>query len=399
MMRVLYLDCFAGIAGNMLLGALLDVGADQDMVKRGLSSLPIQGYTFEARKGSSCGIAATCVHIKNTDEQPHRHLQDILDLIEQGDLADGVKDNAQKIFRRLAEAEAKVHGMSPEQIHFHEVGAIDSICDIVGCLIALDSLNVEQVICSPLPLSLGTVRCEHGLFPVPAPATLELIKGVPTRKTEIEGELVTPTGAALATILADSFSSFPAMTVEQVGYGMGTRDYDFPNVLRAIIGKTEDLAGSPGTFGNPDEILVMESNIDDLNPEIYPYLVQKLLGAGARDAFLTPIIMKGGRPGVLLTVLADQENWAETARIIFQETSTLGFRMRSDLRCVLQRETAMVTTPFGEITVKFGRFSQGESPIQIAPEYKDCCAAAERFKVPLKTVFNEALAAALRYLA
>ncbi|MGI6406472.1 MAG: nickel pincer cofactor biosynthesis protein LarC [Syntrophaceticus sp.] len=395
-MRILYLDCFAGIAGDMLLGSLLDAGADLDVVKQGLYSLAIDGYTFETGKGSSHGIAATYVHIQNTDEQPHRHLQDVLELIEQGDLAGSIKEKAHKVFRRLGEAEAKVHGTTPEHIHFHEVGAIDSICDIVGCLVALDSLDIEQVICSPLPVSSGTIRCEHGLIPVPAPATLELIKGVPTRKSEIEGELVTPTGAVLATTLAHSFSTFPAMVVDKVGYGMGTRDYGFPNVLRAIIGETKEPSGGPGSLGNPDEIVVMESSIDDLNPEVYPYLVKKLLESGALDAFLTPIIMKGGRPGVLLTVLAHQENWVEVAKIIFQETSTLGFRVRCDLRRVLLRETAEVSTPFGEITVKFGRFTKDDPPVQVAPEYKDCCAAAERFSVPLKTVFNEAMSAAIR---
>lgn len=394
-MRVLYLDCFAGIAGDMLLGSLLDAGADLRMVEKGIAGLAIDGYTFETGKGSSHGIAATYVRIRDSDEQPHRHLQDILDLIEGGKLPDRVKKKGREVFKRLAEAEAKVHGTTPEHIHFHEVGAIDSICDIVGSLIALDNLNVEQVICSPLPLTSGTIRCAHGLMPVPAPATLELIKGVPTRRLEIEGELVTPTGAVLATTLAHSFSSFPAMTVEQVGYGMGTRDYGFPNVLRAIIGETDVPSGGLEELGSPDEVVVMEASIDDLNPEIYPHLVQKLLEAGALDAFLTPIIMKGGRPGILLTVLAQRGDWDDAARVIFREASTLGLRLRCDSRRVLPREIIAVNTPFGEIAVKIGRGTGGGVPVQVAPEYRDCCAAAERFQVPLKTVFNEAVSAAL----
>ncbi len=395
-MKILYLDCFAGIAGDMLLGSLLDAGADLDAVKKGISSLDIDEYTFETGKGSSHGIAATYVHIRNTGDQPHRHLQDILNLIDKGDLNERVKKKAHQVFRRLAEAEAKVHGTTPEHIHFHEVGAIDSICDIVGNLIALETLNPDQIICSPLPVTSGTIRCEHGLIPVPAPATLELIVGVPTRKLDIEGELVTPTGAVLATTLAHSFSSFPAMTVKQVGYGMGTRDYGFPNVLRAILGESSDPAGGPGGPGNPDEVVVMEASIDDLNPEIYPYLVQKLLDAGALDAFLTPIIMKGGRPGILLTVLAHRENWDLVARVIFKEASTLGLRLRCDLRRVLPREITRVETPFGGIAVKVGRYAKGEPPVQVAPEYRDCCAAAERFQVPLKKVYNEAVAAVLK---
>ncbi len=395
-MKVLYLDCFAGIAGDMLLGSLLDVGADLEAVKKGISSLEIEDYTIETGKSSSHGIAATYVHIASTGDQPHRHLQDILDLIDKGELNDSVKEKARSVFRRLAEAEAKVHGTTPEHVHFHEVGAIDSICDIVGSIIALESLNVARIICSPLPITSGTVQCEHGLIPVPAPATLELIVGIPTRKLDIEGELVTPTGAVMAATLAHSFSSFPAMTVQRVGYGMGTRDYGFPNVIRAIIGETKEPSGDAGGPGNPDEVVVMEASIDDLNPEIYPYLLQKLLDAGALDAFLTPIIMKGGRPGILLTVLAHREEWDDAARVIFQEASTLGLRMRCDLRRVLSREIIRVETPFGEIAVKIGRSRKGEAPLQIAPEYRECCAAAELFKVPLKTVFNEAVAAALK---
>lgn len=394
-MRVLYLDCFAGIAGDMLLAALLDAGADLGLVRKGLSSLPIDGYTIETGKGESCGIAAAYVHIKTTEQQPHRKLQNILGLIDQGDLTDSVKEKARHVFRRLAEAEAEVHGTAPEQVHFHEVGAVDSICDIIGCLLALESLDVDRVICSPLPLSSGTVQCEHGLLPLPAPATLELIKGVPTRQTEIEGELVTPTGAVLAVSLTHSFSSLPGMMIERVGYGMGSRDLGFPNILRAIIGETEEPAISPADVENHGEIMVLECSIDDLNPEIYPYLIEKLLDTGAADAFLSPIIMKRGRPGVLLTVLTHQEKWSQLAKIIFEETSTLGIRLRRDMRRVLLRETARVSTPYGKITVKFGRFSEKGSPVQIAPEYRDCRRAAKQFGVPLKQVYNEAVAAAL----
>lgn len=394
-MRVLYLDCFAGIAGDMLLAALLDAGADLSLVRKGLSSLPIEGYTLETGKGESCGIAAAYVHIKTTEQQPHRNLQDILDLIDQGDLTDSVKEKARQVFRRLAEAEAEVHRTTPEKIHFHEVGAVDSICDIIGCLIALESLQVDRVICSPLPLCSGTIQCEHGLLPLPAPATLQLLKGVPMRQTGIEGELVTPTGAVLAVTLAHSFSSMPGMIIERVGYGMGTRDLGIPNILRAIIGEAEELAISPADVGNHDEIMVLECSIDDLNPEIYPYLIEKLLATGAADAFLSPIIMKRGRPGVLLTVLTDPEKWSQLAKIIFQETSTLGIRMRREMRRVLLRETVKVNTPYGMVTVKFGRFSEKEPPVQIAPEYRDCSAAAKQFGVPLKQVYNEAVAAAL----
>lgn len=393
-MRTLYLDCFAGIAGDMLLGALLDAGADLKFVKEGLSSLGLSGYTLETGQGNTHGIAATYARIRSTEQQPHRHLPEIIELLNRGKFPEAVRAQAVKVFHRLAEAEAKVHGVALDQIHFHEVGAIDSICDIVGSLLALYTLKVQRVICSPLPLSSGTVRCEHGVIPVPAPATLELLKGVPTRQTDIKGELVTPTGAVLATTLAGCFESIPAMVIERIGYGMGSKDYGFPNVLRAVIGETEDRV-----LGKPGESIVIEASIDDLNPELYPYVIEKMLEAGAADAFLTPIIMKGGRPGTLLTVLAMPENWTRVGRVIFQETSTIGFRVRKDYRRVLLRKLCQVATRYGKINVKYACLPGEETPLQVAPEYRDCRDAAERTGVPLKVIYNEALTAALQMIS
>lgn len=236
-MKVLYLDCSAGIAGDMLLGALFDAGVDPDLVKNGLASLNLNGYEMQVRKAASHGIAANSVQFNVVEEQPHRHLKDIMELIEAGSFSEHVKSLAGKVFSLLARAEAKVHGTTPDQVHFHEVGAIDSICDIVGTLLAVESLEVEKIICSPLSLGNGHVYCAHGRIPVPAPATLEIIKGVPVRRSDVEGELVTPTGAALAVTLSQEFSSLPSMVVDSVGYGMGTRDYGFPSVLRVIMGK------------------------------------------------------------------------------------------------------------------------------------------------------------------
>lgn len=242
-MKVMYLDCCTGIAGDMFLGALLDAGADPDLVKNGLSSLNLNGYEMSVIKGTSHGIAATSVQINVVEEQPHRHLKDIMSIIESGNYSDRVKKMAGKVFHLIAQAEAKVHGTTPDQVHFHEVGAIDSICDIIGALLAVESLGVESIVCSPLPLGSGHVYCSHGRIPVPAPATLEIIKGVPVRKNDVEGELVTPTGAALAVTLSQEFSSFPSMIVDSVGYGMGTRDYGFPSVLRVIIGRSLENNG------------------------------------------------------------------------------------------------------------------------------------------------------------
>ncbi|HZK18829.1 MAG TPA: nickel pincer cofactor biosynthesis protein LarC [Clostridia bacterium] len=236
-MRILYLDCFAGIAGDMLLGALLDAGADLERVKKGLESLDIDGYTIDTGKDMSHGITATYVHIENKADQPHRHMKEILEIIDSGELPEEVKEMAVETFNRIAAAEAKIHGTTPDKVHFHEVGAIDSICDIIGSLLAFHTLDVERVVSSPLPAGSGHVHCAHGIIPVPAPATLELLKGVPLRRVDVEGELVTPTGAALVTTLAEEFTTFPDMVVERIGYGMGTRDYGFPNILRAIVGE------------------------------------------------------------------------------------------------------------------------------------------------------------------
>lgn len=237
-MNIMYIDCNSGIAGDMFLGAMFDAGVEVRLVKEALDSLEIEGYEMEVAKGSSHGIAANTVSFNVTADQPHRHLADIISLINQGDFSDQVKSLAQDVFNLLAQAEAKVHGTSPDKIHFHEVGAIDSICDVVGALIALENLQVDKVVCSPLPLGKGHITCAHGRIPLPAPATLELVKGIPLVKSDVEGELVTPTGAALAVTLSQEFGPMPAMIVDHVGYGMGTRDYGFPNVLRVMIGHT-----------------------------------------------------------------------------------------------------------------------------------------------------------------
>lgn len=240
----MYLDCSAGIAGDMFLGGLFDAGVDPDLVRNGLAGLNLSGYEMRVEKGTSHGIAANSVQFNVVEEQPHRYLKDIMTLIEAGNFSENVKSSAGKVFSLLAQAEAKVHGTTPDKVHFHEVGAIDSICDIIGTLLAVESLEVERIICSPLSLGSGHVHCAHGRIPVPAPATLEIIKGVPVRKNDIEGELVTPTGAALAVTLSQEFSSLPSMIIDSVGYGMGTRDYGFPSVLRVIIGRSLKKNGS-----------------------------------------------------------------------------------------------------------------------------------------------------------
>ncbi|MFA6808617.1 MAG: LarC family nickel insertion protein [Eubacteriales bacterium] len=243
-MKVMYLDCFAGIAGDMFLGALIDAGADIECIREGLSSLDVNGYSFVVEKKKSYGIAATKIDVIVEEEQPHRHLKDIVEIIETGSLSDYVKDLAKKVFMEIAQAEAKVHGTTIEHVHFHEVGAVDSICDVIGSLLAVENIKVDKICCSHLPMGYGSIKCDHGLIPLPAPATLEIIKGIPVRNVDVKGELVTPTGAALAKVLAKEFNGFPNMIVECSGYGLGTRDYGFPNVLRVVIGQEMEDRGN-----------------------------------------------------------------------------------------------------------------------------------------------------------
>jgi len=451
----LYLDCFAGISGDMALGALIDAGAEEDFIRSGIDALGLTGYELKIKEDVTYNIRARRVSISTTGEQPHRHLADIINLIENAGLPVEVRVQASEVFKRLADAEARVHGTTPDKIHFHEVGAVDSICDIVGTLLAIYSLKVDKILCSPLPLGRGSVQCAHGVLPLPAPAALELLKGVPTRETKIEGETVTPTGAALAAVLSSEFTYFPAIKVEKIGYGMGARDYGFPNILRAVIGNEvvekvnqratgvywREVRHEPSEhnawheikrrselhgLGISEEVIVLEASIDDLNPEFYPYIMQRLLDTGALDAFLTPIIMKGGRPGVLLTVLALPAKWEKAVEIIFTETSTLGIRVRVDRRRAALRETRRVQTEFGEVAVKFAyiKDERGKAPLshgrekgegrkadnvskkerfterpflQVSPEYRDCAEIARRKGVPVKKVYNAALKAALKF--
>jgi uncharacterized protein (TIGR00299 family) protein len=375
--KICYLDAFSGASGDMLVGALADAGADQEKLVSQLHSLGTEA-TLRFEKVKRCGIGATKFHVDCVETRRHRHLPHILKMIEAAALPDRVKQNASAVFQRLGEAEAGVHKVPIEKVHFHEVGAADSIIDIAGACLAFDLLEIEAIVCSPLNLGSGTVNTEHGLLPVPAPATAALVSGKPVYARGPAMELTTPTGAAVITTLASDFGAMPAMRITASGYGAGSRDFpDQPNVLRALIG--EATGAEEATT-----ITIIEANIDDLSPQILGYAMERLLDAGALDATLQPIEMKKNRPGTLLRVLAKPEDRERLAQIVFTETSTLGLRMYSAERRVQPRKWVDVRTPRGSVRMKVS----GEG--SYAPEYEDCRQLALQTGAPLKQIIAEA---------
>ncbi len=386
-MRTLYLDCFSGISGNMLLGALLDLGFPEAVLRQELAKLPVNGYELIVKKVTKQGIAATYLDVKTGFfPQRHRHLPDINAIIDSSTLDAAVKEDAQKVFLRLAEAEAKVHGTTVDKVHFHEVGAVDTIVDIVGGVLGLRWLGVERIYTSKLRTGSGFVKCSHGRMPVPAPATAELLRGIAWENGDIAKELVTPTGAVLVAHFAHGSGTVPAgFASEAIGYGAGSWDLDIPNVLRAMLGDTVAEAAS-------GEYLVVEANIDDTNPQLYPYVMEKLFAAGARDAWLTPIVMKKGRSAVTLSVLTDSGTFPAVAALLMAETTTIGLRYHPVSRLEAERRLATVVTPWGEVNVKV---SSVEGRVtNVAPEYEDCRRLAAGQGLPLKVVWQKALALA-----
>ncbi|MFZ3372371.1 MAG: nickel pincer cofactor biosynthesis protein LarC [Desulfitobacteriaceae bacterium] len=417
--KVLYFDCFAGASGDMIVGAFLDLGVDQEALKQELTKLPLKGYKINAQKITKAGFSATKFDVldevgQNFDNLPHNHdshqnsshehrvhrnLGDIVTLIKNSDLVPQIKVKSIAIFQKLANAEAKIHGTVPEKIHFHEVGAVDAIVDIVGAVIALHLLDVDKLVVSPLPLGQGFVRCQHGLIPVPAPATLELLIGMQTFGSEHQGETVTPTGAAILSTLADGCGSMPAFEIVKVGYGAGTRDFEIPNLLRAVIGLesqdtlAEQEYGLKTSMNLRAEIIIgLEANIDDMNPEFYDYIIESLLLKGAMDVFLVPILMKKNRPAQMLRILCQEKDLLEITKTLFLESSSIGVRFQSWQRYCLDRVVNSVHTPYGDIRIKEA-FWEGEM-VNLAPEYDDCKKKAKDFGVPLKEVYRATLEAA-----
>jgi len=386
-MRIAYFDCFSGASGDMILGACLDAGVAVDALRREIDRVGLSGYTLSAERIRKQGFAATqaTVAVDPAAPKPHRHLRHIVEIIEPSSLKEKTKRQAVRIFTRLAEAEAAAHGTSVEKVHFHEVGAIDALVDIVGACVCLDMLGIDEVRCSPIPTGSGAVACEHGVMPVPAPGTAVLLKGVPLAACDEPGELTTPTGAAILTTLATGYGPLPAMTIEAIGCGAGRRDgRTRPNLLRVLIGET-------GMPDEADEVVVLETNLDDMTPQTVGFTVDRLLAAGALDVFCTPIYMKKNRPAVMISVLAEPTAQAAIEGVLFAETTTFGIRSYRASRRKLHRSHETVETPYGPIRLKVGR--QGSSIRTVTPEFEDCRAAAERAGVPLREVVAAAVEA------
>ena len=386
-MKTAYLDAFSGLSGDMIVGAIIDCGADFGELERAIKSLPIAGYRLSTRRKTLSGISALKFDVAVTEPQPERRFGEIRALIDASPLATTIKKRAISIFEVLAQAEAKIHNTTPDQVHFHEVGAVDSIIDIVGTAWGLEHLGVGDVIVSPLPMGNGFARSQHGVIPVPAPATVELLSGFPLKIGDGAHEMVTPTGAAVVRSLARPAEIPLAFAVEKIGYGAGARELeDRPNVLRMMIGA--EHAGL-----DSDEMVEISANIDDLSPQIYDHVMNRLFEAGARDVTLTPTMMKKGRPAVTIGVITEAANRNALAEIIFAETSTIGLRFHPVGRLKLHREVREVETRWGRVRVKTSG-ANGGAPTTISPEYDDCRRIAAENKVPLRVVMEEARDAA-----
>jgi len=419
-MRIAYLDCFSGISGDMFLGALLDAGLTASVLEETVAALNV-GARLEVSRVTRSGISATKVdvwvgrekdvpreqvshahqhehaHQHAHDHQPehrrharpHRGLSEIRTIIRSAKITPAAQERALAIFQALGEAEAKIHDTDVEKIHFHEVGAVDAIVDIVCAAVGSLALDIDEWVCSPLNVGGGTVECAHGRFPVPSPATVELMRGAPVYSSGVDAELVTPTGAAIVKTLCKRFLPFPAMKIAATGYGAGSRDLPGqPNVVRLTIGERVETRPAVSAEIPEDTIAVLEANLDDLNPQVFGYVMERLLAEGALDVFGTPVQMKKNRPGMLLTVLARPEDTQRLTKLIFGETTTLGIRMRQERRQTLARRTVAVQTPWGEVRMKVANLNG--SVANYAPEYEDCRRIADQHKVPLKQVMQEA---------
>ena len=381
-MRVAHFDCFSGISGDMVLGAVIDAGVPADAVRVALASLGLP-ITLEVETVKRCGFRATKATIHATDEEDYRFLPDVQKIIAASALTDKQRALATAIFTKLAHAEAAAHGMPLERVHFHEVGALDSIADILGAAVGLDLLGVDTFTSGSVPTGSGTVKCAHGVMPVPTPGTLELLKGVPLSKFTAKGELATPTGVAILTTVVSTFTDTPPMTVRRVGTGAGTKDFlEHPNILRLLVG-TANPDRKVG--GDVDVVTVLETNLDDCTPEVIGFTTERLFAAGALDVFTMPIQMKKNRPGVLLSVIVSPDAVEACEAILFRETSTFGIRRHTATRSKLHREAVVVGTPFGPVKAKKG---WREGVEIVTPEYDDCARIAREQNVPLRAVYD-----------
>ena len=399
-MRILYYDCFSGISGDMNLGAMIDLGMPEDHLTTELAKLHLEDeYTLSFKKGKKKEITGTKVDVILTNEEPphdhshheehthgghdhhvHRHLSDIQELIDQSDLSKRVKYNSKDMFMRLAEAEAKIHGTSIDKVIFHEVGAIDSIVDVIGAAIAFDYFKADMILSSSVQVGGGFVKCAHGMIPVPAPSTLEILKGIPVKSGIVQFETTTPTGAAILAANVTQFTDEISFPIQKIGYGLGTKDFDIPNALRVYLIETQDM-------NQTEEQYLLETNIDDMNPELYGYVEEKLFENGALDVFKTPIIMKKGRPAVKLSVLVNGSNEKKVTDILFQETTSLGLRKFNVEKVMLQREFITLDTKYGTVSVKISYLSNANKKYKA--EYEDCKKIAFANDVSIMEVYRE----------
>jgi uncharacterized protein (TIGR00299 family) protein len=390
---VAYFDCFSGIAGDMTIGALLDAGVPQDVIETPLRKLGIQGFELAVTKVDKLGISATQVRVRGENEGVLRNYLSVRALLEGADVSAEARMLALRIYDRLAEAEATVHGTDVAHVPFHELGSADTICDVLGTAVGLAHLGISRYSASPVATGMGMMRTEHGMLPIPGPAVVELLKGAPLYSQGIPYELTTPTGAAILAATVERWGDIPPMRVARIGYGAGTRELEIPNVTRLMIGEP---AEDEDVFG-PVPAILLETNIDDMNPELYEYVIERCFGAGAQDAWLTPIVMKRGRPAATLSVLVGAGEERAVRDAIFSETTTLGMRRRVVEKWTLPREILTVEVEGGSVRVKIAR-SHGALLAGIYPEYMDCAAIARSSARPIKEVYSEAQAAARRAL-
>ena len=379
-MRIAYFDCFSGISGDMLVGSLIDAGLDFEVLENEIKKLGLESVEIKADKIVKQNIASTRFSVLYEDQKHHRHLQDLNAMVDNASIDEDIKAKAKEVFLKIAVAEAKIHNMPLDKVHFHEIGAVDTIVDVVAALTGFRKLGIEKVFCSGLNVGSGFVTFSHGKFPVPAPATAEILKDVPVYSTDSKGELVTPTGAAIITALADGFGDMPSVKVESIGYGAGSKDFEHPNVLRVYLGQMVD---------KPYEnvIDVIETNIDDMNPQWYDHIIDRLYGEGALEVFMTNIQMKKNRPGVKLTILADPVNKDQLLKIVFRETTSIGVRMRRESREILERKSRTFDTSYGKVNAKITIY-EGKTVNQKV-EYDDLRRLAAENNLPVKKIAGE----------
>jgi uncharacterized protein (TIGR00299 family) protein len=389
-MKIAYFDCFSGASGDMILGSMIDAGLNPQELREELRKIPVPKVQLNVKKVLKRGISATQVIITGKKEKKsYRTLNDILKIVEKSRLEPEVKRKSKEVFERIASVEAKIHQKPVKEIHFHELSGLDSIVDIVGSVWGFHQLGIDKLYVSKVNVGSGFVECEHGILPVPAPATLALMKGKPIYSSGVERELLTPTGAALLTFLGSDFGNMPEMKVERVGYGAGRDDLPYPNLLRLVIGARSVNSGM-------EKVMVVETNIDDMNPQFYDYVIEKLLAMGVKEVYLTPIMMKKNRPGTLLKVICPSEKLTSVTGFLFKETTTLGLRWHEEERNRADREILTLGTRYGKIRFKLARWEG--SVVNLSPEYEDCKRLAVKKKITLKEVFEEARKEALTFL-